>query len=55
MLPIQPGTQFPISLTIENIPYTIMHEYPTDEKRDLFGGDNEEITPTINRLNDNPV
>lgn len=54
MLPLNANTQFPQALTIDIIPYTVMHEYNSKDKRDLFGEDiNEESTssPTINRLN----
>lgn len=55
MILIQLGTQFPLALTIENIPYTIMNEYATDEKRDLFGNENNDTNAVINKLNDRPV
>ena len=54
MLNLHPTTQFPQQLTINNIPYTIMNEYLTSNKNELFGmnnNNNKDITtPTINRI-----
>ena len=43
-----PHAQFPPSLTLEILPYTIMKSYSTEEKTALFTDENDTTTPTAN-------